>query len=198
MTDRGVIFSGPMVRALIAGRKRQTRRLATSPLRLVVPGDRLWVREAFHATEGFTRPVKGECAHLFGYEAAPGSDREFIAPGIGRVVEFSHHLGGWGGRSSRNFPSMHMPRWASRLTLLVGRVWTEPLQAISREDCVAEGHKRSDHPFPEEVHLDAARDWYMDLWDSLHNKEGERWRDNPLVVAIEFEVRAENIDRLAA
>lgn len=49
MTDRPIIFSAPMVRALINQRKSETRRLASSPLRLCIPRDRLWVREACKA-----------------------------------------------------------------------------------------------------------------------------------------------------
>lgn len=53
--DRGIMFSAPMVHALIAGRKTQTRRMATSPLAKCEPGDRLWVRET-HAYVGSTDP----------------------------------------------------------------------------------------------------------------------------------------------
>lgn len=48
MKEYPIIFSAPMVRALLEGRKTQTRRLASSPLAKVQPGDRLWVRESFH------------------------------------------------------------------------------------------------------------------------------------------------------
>jgi len=54
MTDRGIIFSAPMVQALLAGRKSQTRRLASSPLARALPGDRLWVRERFALVDGAT------------------------------------------------------------------------------------------------------------------------------------------------
>ncbi len=54
MTDRGIIFSAPMVHALLAGRKSQTRRLASSPLARALPGDRLWVRESFALMDGAT------------------------------------------------------------------------------------------------------------------------------------------------
>ena len=93
-------------------------------------------------------------------------------------------------------PAIHCPRWASRLTLVVTAVAVHRLQDISREDCVAEGHPRAEADYPEEVHLDAARDWYMDLWDSLHTKPGDRWKDNPFVVAVSFSVHRLNIDRM--
>lgn len=220
--ERGIIFSGSMVRALIELRKRQTRRLASSPLRRCVAGDRLWVREAV-AAEELKRPpasrkaTRREREHygrtsVVVCDELDGADGvRYLADDAWVIIENSPEAGdAWhdlfhyhckgderpSGNRGKTVPAIHMPRWASRLTLIVGRVWTHPLQAISREDCAAEGHLRADIPVGEEVHLDAARDWYMDLWDSLHDKDGERWRDNPLVVAIEFEVRQANIDRL--
>lgn len=180
MTDRPIIFSGPMVRALLDGRKTQTRRLATSPLRRTEVGDRLWVRETFH-------PWKGSA-----------SGRTIVYSADDRWIDWE---------SGANFvdkvqwltpamPSIHMPRWASRITLDVTAVRLENLQAITREDAAAEGHPRCTGSFADslspDVHLDAARDWYMDLWDSLHPKQP--WRSNPIVVALEFEVRQGNID----
>jgi hypothetical protein len=160
-----------MVRALLEGRKTQTRRLATSPLRKTEVGDRLWVRENFH-------PWKGSA-----------SGRTIVYVADDRWID-------WG--SGENFtdkvewltpmtPSIHMPRWASRLTLNVIGVLIEPLWEISPVDCAAEGHPRANGvEYPEQVHLDAARDWYMDLWDTLHPKDP--WSSNPMVVALEFEV----------
>lgn len=195
MTDRGVIFSGPMVRALIAGRKRQTRRLATSPLRRCAPGDRLWVRENWQAlSPGDYQPTTdGRYADVRYMATDPLADSD---------------------RDVRGYPwrpSIHMPRWASRLTLIVGRVWVERLQAISDADAEAEGvvYETADPPFwyvpgvwPHsltgvEVEEGAAAS-YAKLWGHLHDRDGERWSDNPKVVAIEFEVQAANIDKLPA
>lgn len=166
MTDRPILFSSAMVSALLAGRKTQTRRvlggLGDQPIveydgmymwkqgyrwgavsdpkfppgvRFAV-GDRLWVREAHHRTND------SKTSHLVGYDFADGhvtrEDRHIIA-GIGDVQFFRHSLGGWGGRDSRNYPAMHMPRWASRLTLIVTEVRVQRLQEISEEDAIAEG-----------------------------------------------------------
>jgi hypothetical protein len=176
VTDRPIIFSGPMVRALLDGRKTQTRRLAASPLRRAEVGDRLWVRETFRHWQGSAS----------GKTAVYAVDDQWIDWGSGeRFVEKVQWL-------SPATPSIHMPRWASRLTLDVTAVRIEHLQAISVFDAAAEGHPRSDDAYPEDVHLDAARDWYMDLWDSLHPKQP--WSSNPPVVVLEFEVRQANID----
>lgn len=236
--DRPIIFSAPMVRALLAGRKTQTRRLLnpqpetfmvdgaeckveavhvqgdavprvatgmclTSQKVPYAKGDRLYVREAHHRTD--------DCddSHLVGYDFADDFmfETEYHdVPGVGRVGLFAHSLGGWGGRSSRNFPSIHMPRWASRLTLLVDDVRVERLQAISEADAIAEGieqvstcgggpmWKHYPDGSPAGGWLGAAES-FRTLWQSLHGADS--WAANPFVVAVTFSVARGNIDRLA-
>ena len=152
MTDRPIIFSPTMVRALLAGRKTQTRRLATSPLARCVPGDRLWVRE------GYAQHAAG-----FDYRADFAG---FSQPAAGP----------WR-------PSIHMPRWASRLTLHVEAVRVERLQDIREADAVAEG-----------------MNWpvwrlFQSVWNSLHGPDA--WNENPHVVVLTFRVERANIDAAA-
>lgn len=105
-------------------------------------------------------------------------------------------------------PSIHMPRWASRITLTVTDVRVQRLQNISEADAWAEGCKPGElndrgEPFPAEephpkcgwVGWDCARDWYADLWDSLHGPDA--WETNPWVAAYTFTVQSGNIDSLA-
>lgn len=219
MTDRPILFSSPMVRAILEGRKTQTRRVLrkqppdtarytgihfasdepeewffnspSGPFKtraIYAVGDRLWVREAFHATLNFTKPVTGRCAHLFAYQAG-GVDREFTVPGIGRVREFSEHLGGWDGRSSRNYPSIHMPRWASRLTLEVTDVRVQRLQEISEADALAEGVEKNEHGYDSYIlnhaYFKDARMSFSSLRESINGLGS--WAVNPWVVAITFE-----------
>lgn len=211
MTDRPIIFSGAMVRALLAGRKTQTRRLASSPLARCAVGDRLYVREAW-------APLSA-CTHN-----DPGS-QAFADNGFYHADDSTIE-----GEISRWTPSIHMPRWASRLTLTVTDVRQQPLGAISDEDAVAEGARFTDfgryqppgtasldggvtwHPFGERQHngwhvndvsrpeecMGSASAAFANLWNSLHDKPGERWADDPTVVALTFTVTAGNIDRIAA
>src|SRR5579872_7240504 len=121
MTDRPIIFSAPMVRALRGGRKTMTRRLATSPLAKARAGDRLWVRESFTLYDR-EEPIEGgkffrrvpTPMYAADYEGFNKPDRDWS----------------WS-------PSIHMPRWASRLTLIVTAVKVERLQEISEEDARA-------------------------------------------------------------
>lgn len=231
MADKGIIFSAPMVRALLTGRKTQTRRLLKAPndmgLTYVVelddapgwfgdeegevcfssgykPGDRLYVREAHHRTDD------SDDSHIIGYDATPDvffDDYIREIPGVGKCHFFSHSLGGWGGRTSRNFPSIHMPRWASRLWLAVTDVRVQRLQEIDERDALAEGiieyEPTEDEP-AEFSYRDGGDIWnnavsaYAALWDSLHTEEGVRWQDNPWVVAVSFDVHDGNIDSEAA
>ena len=173
MSERPIIFSTPMVKAILDGRKTVTRRIAwrrTKTKREYGPaiwmkihvGDRLWVREAFAPCEGF--------ALYRADEPKPTPDR-------------------WS-------PSIHMPRWASRITLEVTAVRLEQLQEITEADCLAEGPYRHDEPSqitggimvlpePEKPWLRSTpRAWYRELWDSLHGSGA--WAANPEVVVISF------------
>jgi hypothetical protein len=139
MTDRPIIFSGAMVRALLDGRKTQTRRLATSPLRRVERGDRLYVRESIYFWS-----AAHDCEITF---AANGSTRQ-TGPNTGEIPDAA--LSGYfrmvdqsrEARARISRPSIHMPRWASRLTLIVEDVRLQRLTAIGGHDARCEGMER--------------------------------------------------------
>ena len=234
MTDRPIIFSGPMVRALLDGRKTQTRRLATSPLRRCEAGDRLWVRETCRAEELHRPPVsrptnRKERAHLgrtsvIVCDELDGSDGiRFAADDTWSIIENSQdaadawlalfHYGFTEGERpkghvGKSVPSIHMPRWASRLTLIVEAVRVEKLQAISSEDAIAEGvvdtGRRDGAPyahcivpgFPEVTMEHDPESVFAGLWEHLHG-EGS-WIANPDVLVLTFRVERGNIDRLPA
>lgn len=185
MTEKPILFSAPMVRAILNGTKTQTRRTVkpqpeaahggepywhiggyrawqyrgvTDPARMGThnpivcpygePGDRLWVREAWYSPP------------------APLNDC------LGYVADGDHPHG----VIYRKRPSIHMPRWASRITLEVTGVRVERLQDISTHDCWAEGIPSSPDVNP--------RHEYEELWTSI-NGPGS-WKVNPWVWCIEF------------
>lgn len=194
MRDIPIIYSGPMVRALLDGRKTMTRRLAwrfdfsktevieggahvsqkrPSPWQKVKPGDRLWVREGF-------RPV---------HSGDPSRGAKYLAD-----VERDQTV--WR-------PSIHMPRWASRLTLVVTATKVERLQDISEEDARAEGmpvNHNGEYYEPPPPSVDGwqgyGRASFSLLWSGLHGKKS--WGANPEVVALTFTVHACNIDAMKA
>lgn len=237
MTDRGMIFAGSSVRAMIEGRKTQSRRfLKPQPPAIVTsagvisrstegqtdewswlsgdpadcdtwgfegdfrtgyrPDDRLWVREAWRAgydldwyREDLGRPPRPS-------EFDPATTAvEYLADG-------ERELGG------KDRSCLHMPRWASRLTLTIEAVNVERLQSISEADAIAEGVScwmcggKADGTSEIECGCFHSRSVavqsYQVLWDSLHTKTGERWEDNPWVVAVTFSVVRGNIDQVAA
>ncbi len=175
MTDRPIIMSGPMVRALLDGRKTMTRRLAWRRRRTtdghpndslahsswmrVRPGDRLWVRETTIRTPA-------------GTDYAATTNR-------------AHY--GAGGEIPKT-PAIHMPRLASRVTLIVTATKMERLQEISAEDAEAEGVRCDMSSWTFVRH-------FQDLWERLHGPGS--WEANPEVVAISFRVVKANIDRMA-
>lgn len=211
MTDRPILFSAPMVRALINGTKLQTRRavkpqptayglvplgddminaaeweIRQSGAIRIAAGDRLWVRESWkpHSTFDHLPPrdmPKSRVFYLANDKYSPSG--------------------------SRGRPGIHMPRWASRMTLLVTDVRVERLQDISREDAIAEGiepHHAGWMPYsttffeadgvtPANYHPDP-RESYRQLWNKINGFGA--WDANPWVAAYTFTVHPHNIDEL--
>jgi hypothetical protein len=125
------------------------------------------------------------------------------------MIAWAHH------QERSSVPSIHMPRWASRLTLIVTGVKVEPLWSISERDCEAEGvvYETADPPFwyvplilPHDITavgieeradlMPHAVQSFRKLWIHLHGREG--WDSNPEVVAISFRVIKANIDAAEA
>jgi len=189
MKERPILFSAPMVRAILDGSKTQTRR-TVKPEHVSAyhdgvpalfkrfpygkPGDRLWVRETFT---------------VVGYD----EDRDQILGKAGPPDE-----PWWGVRpkgkasllSGKWRPSLFMPRWASRITLEVTGVRVERLQDISEEDAIAEGvgheldeaYNAAEHAQIGGCPLQAgtpAQHAYAVLWESI-NGPGS-WDKNPWV-----------------
>lgn len=220
MADHPIIFSAPMVRALLSGAKTQTRQLAwrwvkdrderhlsnddangthqPSPWQRVRPGDRLWVREA-----AWIPPHPDEISESDLRCGADTWEPSYHADGPDPYVE-DYRRWDWKSR-----PSIHMPRWASRITLHVEAVRVERLRDISEGDAIAEGveMESADPPFyyvpgiyphsltavgVEEPGGRHATRSFAKLWNTLHGPGA--WDANPEVVVLQFRVVKGNID----
>ncbi|WP_337038615.1 MULTISPECIES: hypothetical protein [Pseudescherichia] len=219
MAERGMIFNAEMVGAILDGRKTQTRRvvngvptthdfhgwvlsstsakdegkacwaigkspLLKQPIRVRCPfgevGDRLWVREAFRVMGCAT-----DVARLM-YKA---SERNSFTESTRTVPVASCTKQ----PSQKWTPSIHMPRWASRITLEITNVGVQRLQSISQNDAAREGLVRlpasgrycinqGDQYFGGASH--DAREVFSWLWSSIYGEES--WESNPWVWVIEF------------
>ncbi len=186
MKEHPIIFSAEMVRAILEGRKTQTRRVvkfnkpfsnhsswpyvtkcvdggwvwsdsqnfdASDPVEAGKqcpygdPGDRLWVRESF------CRTGAGETV----YRADNKTDQPYWT-----LLKWK--------------PSIHMPRWASRITLEITEVRVQRLQEISSDDVRAEGLD------PDPI----ASNYFPYIWNFINSKGGYSWESNPWVWAITF------------
>lgn len=211
MAERGMIFNAEMVRALLDGSKTQTRRimknqpaeLPSSPVSITridtgfqwyandgvssvftcpfgQPGDRIWVREAFR--------VMG-CATDVARLVYKASERNSFTESTRTVPVASCTKQ----PSQKWTPSIHMPRWASRLTLEITNVGVQRLQSISQNDAAREGLVRlpasgrycinqGDQYFGGASH--DAREVFSWLWSSIYGDDS--WQANPWVWVIEF------------
>lgn len=257
MVDKPILFSAPMVRALLAGTKTQTRRVLNPqpytngfkydaalgdilchndclpPAALLMDkgkgtnrytissyedgpeafgryrvGDRLYVREAWRCDATLdamaprdlkprTRPIWFEA----GFYGVTGNGTP-----MGQ-----HHPADLDGQHTKGKfrQGMHMPRWASRITLAVTEVRVERLRDCSANDAIAEGVSSSEHWRPKDVQdrpfeekwWDDATFWgnypqlaYRELWEAI-NGPGS-WAANPWVAAYSFTVHHHNIDQV--
>ena len=191
-----IIFSTPMVQAILDGKKTQTRRVIkiddapenwkisiagtsivrTEPYDVKLPryaaGDNLWVRETFCEVpyEHNHVPIKGGHITIPKYAYKADSERDYT--GIWKS-------------------SIHMPREAARIFLRVKTVRVERLQDITPKDAWDEGC-RIGNSFPWEEHIpelqQQCRDiLFIPLWDRFNRKRGYGWDTNPWVWVYEFE-----------
>jgi len=225
MPEHPILFNGEMVRAILEGRKTETRRplrpqppagatevaaeyifegelaatyraypdggtarhgITSSPFG--VPGDTLWVREAWGVGtrpdphEGWREGVEYRADEeyldddrdlLALYDVTPPDD-----------VELEEYIGHW-------HPSINMPRWASRITLSVESVWVERIQNITDAGCLAAA-LRGD-TYLEELGTTqddprSRRIYFMEGWDSIYAKRGFGWETNLWVWECRFGV----------
>lgn len=212
MKERPILFSGPMVRAILEGRKTMTRRVVKlrhgadvvvvngqvwKPARVDYagyvdcpygqPGDRLWVRETFQPlfADGVENHSETDWKTGKGYAISyPATD------GIQEFLDPDDNI------SNACKPSIHMPRWGSRILLEITGVRVERLHDITEADAQAEGvervvvgsgWRRYCDPDSEEVGVPPcgdARRSFRSLWKFINGTES--WNDNPWVWVVEF------------
>jgi hypothetical protein len=177
-----ILFSTPMVQAILAGNKTQTRRVIKNPPHCPIHGadpifkygrlrckscDKLEIKPGYQVGDCLYVREKWStmCRNQFG--AMELTDLAYAASDV------------WSGRVWK--PSIHMPKEAARLFLRVTDIRAERLQNLSNDDAKAEG--MSDIP-------NCARGYkanYMLMWDELYKNSGFGWESNPWVWVYEFE-----------
>jgi hypothetical protein len=204
MKERPILFNGAMVRALLDGSKTQMRRIVkpapqmvtdkrTEPwdgdpsilLRLMQQtgkhcpfgqvGDQLWVRETFQPVFSAGRE-HGENTPDWG--TGEGYDVKY--PATDEIIEW---IDGDDNITSRCKPSIHMPRWASRIQLEITGVRVERLNDITDSDAFSEGINQAD-AFSMGCTIDAARSVFSVLWESVYGPGS--WDTNPWVWVLDF------------
>ena len=208
--ERPIIFSGEMVRAILDGRKTMTRRVVkcgvsadcesfinvggdhwaqmfraedgemypkcwSDPCPFGQKGDRLWLKESWQVWTEFNSVAPDGLLEAMGGVAYP--DVNYLANG-----------NKW---DARVRSPIHMPRWASRITLEITDVRVERLNEISEGDASKEGVERIEHG-PHEVgsvpvhpFTSSYRDAFVALWNKINGKK-HPWNLNPWVWKISF------------
>lgn len=191
MKERPILFSAPMIHAILAGQKTQTRRIfkekngGVQPRANDIPGmrqvlrncpygqhgDQLWVRETWQHSNSPYGPYTPDCTVFYraDYRDDPhGMDGEKSPEGKYRT---------W-------IPSIHMPRKASRLQLEVIGIRVEKLHDISESDCIAEGAPGGHGAIPGYAYNATPQEHYRYIWTSINSAAS--WDANPWVWVVEF------------
>jgi hypothetical protein len=201
MAERPIIFSGPMIRAILEGRKTQTRRViepqpatveavagysAFTPdghISLRGPSGEEWFVK-FKYRSGDVLWVREVWSHVK-FECGDGA----VKPGNFNPDypwEIRYRADGGEPAGGRWRSPIHMPKWACRLRLRVLDVRVERVQEITPGDIVKEGAPR-EHSSDLITMVDKDRSWFKSGWDALNAKRGHGWDMNPWVWVIEFE-----------
>lgn len=216
MKARPILMSAPMIKALLAGTKTQTRRaikpqpecgfVVGGPGSPACPygaqGDLLWVRESW--------AYRLDQDHLNGTQLYEAGVRQawYWADGPGKTCKT-----GCDGAAGRVRAARFMPRWASRITLRITDVRVQRLAEISEQDALAEGieWESADPPFcyvpgiwphsitavgVEQMAFNHEVACYSRLWEHINGKGS--WRDETWVWALSFEVLQKNVDEVLA
>lgn len=216
MRERPILFKPDLVRAFLRGEKSQTRRVAKPPSGFEhhnipkigmpyafypwaiwwhgpetdrvgcltdcpygQPGDRLWVKEQLHILDWSEHGI-GACVQYVADKLVRGwtHDEHGVSPEWGK------------NKVGKNIPSIHMPRWASRLTLEITQVQVQWLHDITEEDAKTEGVKpwefNPDQPLTsgERAGDSPYRSGFAYKWDCINeDREGGKylWKNNPAV-----------------
>ncbi len=194
MKERPILFSAPMVRALLDGRKTQTRRVV-KPHPYMCLSSEQWKTRALSGVDSYMRPMGSVVLEELLSRCPYGQprDRLWVRETFAQHQQFAdvaYRADGEEFEDSDGFswepkwkPSIHMPRNISRIDLEIIGVRVERLQDISEADCAKEGAPFSYSGFAPEDAPDW-RGWYRDLWESI-NGPGS-WDQNPWVWVIEF------------
>jgi hypothetical protein len=208
VTERPILFSGAMVRAILDSWKTQTRRVVkpqpkgstpfldrylagdweSRPFPYGRPGDRLWVRETWYCDHAFAGDY--QAMHEGGRDLSEAeAEAEWRGDANGGFMYYRADVpsgrfedaGYWGEPGGHWRPSIHMPRWASRITLEVTDVRVERLAAMSGDDALAEGIEEVYGPdapgyrWPgTDDNFDDPREAFERGWNELHQKREDR------------------------
>jgi len=228
MKEHPILFSAPMVRAILDGRKTQTRRVVKPqpddvscdgiPVKFVThkfldretktvvekshhddgtryverikcpygqPGDRLWVREAWiqrgEWIQDFGEPGLGDVSGEYWKGSRDIAYKAEMETPHG-IIQSNFVAPKWRGR-----PSIHMPRWASRITLEIDSVCVERLHDITEEDATAEGIEQVRQEWSGGdscANEMSGRELFEILWESINGPKS--WDANPWVWSVEF------------
>lgn len=229
MKERPILFSAEMVKAILAGRKTQTRRvIKPQPKDTIIgddgqwlpgdghsgngwylahneypedgsifyncpygkPGDRLWVRETWTISQkkpdGYVITYREDWdngpplrSNIF-VEKSSMNDKQ-----IEQAERFFKKTMAW-------HPSIHMPRWASRINLEITAIRVQRVQDINKVDCEAEGIKKFAGYYKLYFNngikgeTDSPILSFQSLWDSINAARDFSWDSNPWVWVIEF------------
>ena len=209
--EKGLIFNSEMVRAILDGRKTQTRRpIKWKQTRFTEIGEREdgskwpWSEDAEHACDFWHPCPFGAVGDRIWVRETWSSDfanyypndRVWYAADNNRQLDIDMVDGVRGIYSPESdvhvpfrwHPSIHMPRWASRILLEITDVRVERLNAISQADAIAEGappsHPSIDCVSQEYGFPDFSRSWFGQTWQHIYGEES--WDANPWVWVIKF------------